>query len=59
MSTGTGFRESVLNARERWNDGRQIMRRVHDEGAPGRQVVHAMSDLLDHVLTDLSQGHDW
>ena len=53
MSTGVQFRQSVLSARERWNDGRQIMRRVHEEGAPGRRVVHAMSDLLDHVLTDL------
>ena len=54
MTTGgAGFRKSVNNARERWNDGRQIMRRVHEEGAPGRQVVYAMSDLLDHVLIDL------
>ena len=53
MSTGAQFRQSVISARERWNDGRQIMRRVHEEGTPGRQVVHAMSDLLDHVLTDL------
>ncbi len=52
-SAASGFSESVLNARERWNDGRQIMRRVHEEGAPGRRVVHAMSDLLDHVLVDL------
>ncbi len=52
-TAGAGFRESVLNARERWNDGRQIMRRVHEDGAPGRQVVYAMSDLLDHVLLDL------
>ncbi len=29
------------------------MRRVHEEGAPGRQVVHSMSDLLDRVLIDL------
>ena len=52
-TTGTGFRKSVINARERWNDGRQIMQRVHEEGAPGQQVVYAMSDLLDHVLIDL------
>ena len=54
-ASGAGFRESVRNAKERWNDGRQIMRRVHDEGAPGRQVVHAMSDLLDLSLIHISE----
>ncbi|MEM9413065.1 MAG: DUF294 nucleotidyltransferase-like domain-containing protein, partial [Planctomycetota bacterium] len=53
MTASTGFRKSVLNARERWKDGREVMRKVHEEGAPGRRVVHAMSDLLDHVLVDL------
>ena len=52
-TTGAGFRQSVLSAKARWNDGREIMRRVHEEGAPGRQVVHSMSDLLDRVLIDL------
>ena len=52
-TAGAGFRQSVLNARARWCDGREIMRRVHEEGAPGRQVVHSMSDLLDRVLIDL------
>ncbi len=52
-TTGTEFRESVRHARERWQDGRKVLRKVHDEAAPGRRIVHAMSDLLDHVLLDL------
>ena len=52
-STETGFRESVRHARERWQDGRQVLRHVHDENAPGNQIVHSISDLQDHVLLDL------
>lgn len=40
-------------ARERWYHGRDKLRQLHEEGAPGRQVVNALSDLLDHVLLGL------
>ena len=40
-------------ARERWYHGRDKLRQLHEEGAPGRRVVNALSDLLDHVLLGL------
>ncbi len=40
-------------ARERWHDGRDKLQQLHEEGAPGRRVVNALSDLLDHVLLSL------
>jgi len=43
----------VQAARERWYHGRDKLRQLHEEGAPGRRVVNALSDLLDHVLLGL------
>ena len=51
--SGAGFRESVQAARERWHHGRDTLRQLHEDGAPGRRVVNALSDLLDHVLLGL------
>ena len=51
--TGSGFRDSVQAARERWQQGRDKLRTLHEDGAPGRRVVNALSDLLDHVLLGL------
>ncbi|MCH2177914.1 MAG: HD domain-containing protein [Mariniblastus sp.] len=51
--TGSGFRDSVQAARERWQQGRDKIRTLHEEGASGRRVVNALSDLLDHILLGL------
>ena len=53
MTTGVGIRPSVLEARQRWRDGRQKIRQMHDHGGSGVEVCHAMSDLLDEVLIDI------
>ena len=51
--TGAGFRKSVQAARERWQQGRDKLRQLHENGSPGRRVENALSDLLDHVLLSL------
>ena len=53
MSTTKGLRASVIAAKQRWDDGRSQARQLHDNGAPGRRVTSALSDLLDEVLFSL------
>lgn len=48
-----GMRPAVTAARQRWAEGRAEIRKLHDDGAPGRMVCHRMSDLLDAVLIDI------
>lgn len=48
-----GMRPAVTAARQRWTEGREEIRKLHDDGAPGRLVCHRMSDLLDAVLIDI------
>ncbi len=49
--TQANFRESVRAARDRWREGRERIRQLHEAGSPGRRVANALSDLLDSVLT--------
>ena len=46
----------MLAARSRWNEGRNAIRRSHDQGASGIVVVRQMSDLLDEVLVNLYEA---
>jgi [protein-PII] uridylyltransferase len=48
-----GMRPAVTAARQRWAEGREEIRKLHNGGAPGRVVCHRMSDLLDAVLIDI------
>ncbi len=51
-----GMRPAVTAARQRWTEGRREIRKLHDDGTPGRLVCHRMSDLLDAVLIDIYQS---
>ncbi|MFN9878857.1 MAG: DUF294 nucleotidyltransferase-like domain-containing protein [Planctomycetota bacterium] len=53
MSTAAGIPEFVRLARQRWNEGRLLLRGQHDAGNPGKRTVHAFSDLLDLLLLTL------
>lgn len=53
MSTLSGIPEFVKLSRQRWLDGRMVIRAQHDQGNPGKRSVHAFSDLLDTLLLDL------
>ncbi len=56
MNTGIGIRPSVLEARQRWSDGRSSLRKVHDEGGTGLSVCHALSDLLDSIVLSIYEA---
>ena len=57
LSTKTGgFRDSVVQAREDWKNGRSRIREKHDNGASGAIVTTALTDLLDSVLVNLYQS---
>jgi len=53
MSTAPGIPDFVLQARQRWTDGRAMLRTQHDSGNPGKRTVQAFSDLLDLLLLNL------
>ncbi len=55
MTIGIGIRPSVLEARQRWNAGREKIRVMHDAGGTGVDVCHAMSDLLDSILVGICE----
>ncbi|HMO13079.1 MAG TPA: [protein-PII] uridylyltransferase [Pirellulaceae bacterium] len=48
-----GLRDYVMAARERLNQGRERLRELHRNGAPGRRIVSGMSDLVDEILGQL------
>ncbi len=53
MSTGTGLKAWLVDARKSWQAGRQQLRQLHDEGVPGRRIANEFSDLVDHTVLDL------
>ena len=53
MNTGIGIRPSVLEARQRWSDGKLRLRKVHDQGGTGLSVCHALSDILDEIMVSI------
>jgi [protein-PII] uridylyltransferase len=53
MTSGVGIRPNVLEARQRWREGRDQLKIVHESGGTGREVCRALSDLQDSILTDL------
>lgn len=50
MTNGIGIRPNVLESRERWKSSLVDIRKLHDEGASGRETCHLISDLLDSIL---------
>ncbi|MEL7497198.1 MAG: [protein-PII] uridylyltransferase [Planctomycetota bacterium] len=56
MSSGIGIRPSVLEARQRWRDGRANIRKLHDNGGFGLDVCRELSDLLDSILLEIYQN---
>ena len=53
MTTGIGIRPNVREARSRWREGREELKKVHESGGSGRKVCRALSDLMDSILIDL------
>jgi [protein-PII] uridylyltransferase len=51
-----GFRNSVVQAKQNWGDGRAQIQEQHQAGATGKVVTRQMSDLLDSVLIALYQS---
>ena len=51
--SGEGFRESVIQARQTWSEGRQQIRTAHDGGQAGVVTCRALSDLQDQVIRKL------
>lgn len=43
----------VLDARQRLRDGREKIRKQHDQGAPGPQVCAQITDLFDGIILDI------
>ena len=52
-STTDGFKESVVQAKQNWIDGRAKIQKQHQSGESGRDITRQMSDLLDSILLDL------
>ena len=50
MTNGIGIRPNVLESRERWKSSLVDIRKLHDQGASGRETCHLISDLLDSIL---------
>ena len=51
-----GFRNSVIQAKQNWTDGRARIQEQHQSGATGKVITCQMSDLLDSVLVALYQS---
>ena len=53
MSTSSHFRQSLLDARQRLQAGREAIKQQHSSGSPGIQVCTRLTELLDGVVLDL------
>ncbi|HEV3138009.1 MAG TPA: [protein-PII] uridylyltransferase, partial [Pirellulales bacterium] len=56
MSTGPVFRESLLEARQRLQRGREEIKQQHRTGSPGIQICTRLTDLLDGVILELYEA---
>ena len=56
MTSSVGIRPSVLEARQRWREGRANIRKLHDNGGKGEDVCRELSDLLDSVLLEIYEN---
>jgi [protein-PII] uridylyltransferase len=56
MSTGIGLKPWLVEARRVHQDGREQLRRLHEEGVPGRRIANSMSDLVDRVVISLHES---
>ncbi len=52
-SIPSGFRNSVIQAKQNWIKGRAQIREHHESGATGKAVTRQLSDLLDSILIGL------
>ena len=50
MATSSGLSEYIVKARKWHQQGREQLKKLHDDGAPGRRVVNGMSDLVDNII---------
>ncbi|MEM9585745.1 MAG: [protein-PII] uridylyltransferase [Planctomycetota bacterium] len=53
MSSGPALSPVVLQARSMLREGREKIRRQHDEGSPGIQVCTRLADLYDEVVLEI------
>ncbi len=53
MATSPQIESVVLDARRRLQEGREKIRKQHDQGAPGPQVCAQITDLFDGVVLDI------
>jgi [protein-PII] uridylyltransferase len=54
MTAASPLIESVvLDARQRLREGREKIRKQHDQGAPGPQVCAQITDLFDGIILDI------
>lgn len=56
MSTSTGLKSWLVEARQAHADGYRHLHQLHDEGVPGRRIANAMSDLVDRIVLMLYQN---
>ncbi|MEQ1905976.1 MAG: [protein-PII] uridylyltransferase [Pirellulaceae bacterium] len=56
MTATSGLPEYVIESRQRWLAGKQVVRKEHDAGSPGKRSVQALSDLTDIVLKSLREA---
>jgi [protein-PII] uridylyltransferase len=49
----SGLRPAVVDAKQRLAEGRSRIRKRHENGSPGIQVGHALTELVDGVILDL------
>jgi [protein-PII] uridylyltransferase len=56
MSSATGLKTWLVEARKTWQSGRDQLRELHDEGIPGRRIANSMSDLVDRIVLQLYES---
>lgn len=53
MGPAPALKPVVLRCRERLREGRERIRRQHDEGSPGIQISMLLADLYDDIVLDV------
>lgn len=56
MMTGPGLRANLRDAKRLLAEGREELRRRHDQGVPGVEVCAGMADLFDRLVLGLFQA---
>jgi len=55
-AAGSATTDLLATLRRQLEEGRAVLRARHDEGAPGRTIVRATSELLDRVVATLFEA---